>query len=457
MARKAKQSAPPPVKEQEACLFLFYGDEFLIKEQVNALIARKLDEDLRKTNLIVIDGNALDIGALAALVATPSLFGGARVILVEQTTIFAARSDQRKIAGRVIESWKRGDRKGALRGLSQLMQVSGVERADLAQGLDWTAEVLGESAPHEEREALGQVARHYLESDHQAGKRGDDDQMEELISSSFPEETVLVFTATDVDKRKKVFKALELQGKVVNCAARQDRLGVALDRPFFEERVGQALKEAGKKIRPDAIEKMYARCGKDLRQLNSELTKLIEYVGGRKEITAQDVEHIFMDFHEVAFFELNKVVRTGNLAQCLTALHENLQLVSHPLQTLAAIANEFRRLMIARELLFTLFRASWRPGITYKEFTPLVRQIREQNPQMAKQGKFKLLAMNDYVLYLLLRDAQRFSMDRLIRIMERIHKVDVMLKSTRVGSRSPELIMEDLMLFICQPAARPSR
>jgi DNA polymerase III subunit delta len=457
LARTAKQSSANPIKDQDPCLYLFYGDEFLIKEQVHDLIAQRLDEELCKTNLILIDGNALDVGALAALVATPSLFGGPRAIVVEQTTIFAARTDQRKIASRVTESWKRGDRKSALRGFAQLVQVSGLEAGDLEQGLDWTNEVLGESAPRDERETLAQVARQYLEAGQHAGARGDDEQLEELISSSFPEETVLIFTATDVDKRKKLFKTMESRAKVVNCATRQDKLGVALDRPFFEERVGQVLKEAGKNIRPEALEKMYARCGKDLRQLNSELTKLIGYVGKREEISGKDVEHIFMDFHEVAFFELNKVVRTGNLAQCLTALHENLQMVSHPLQTLAAIANEFRRLMIARELLFTLFRTSWRPGMTYKEFTPLARQIRQEHPEMAKQGKFKLLAMNDYVLFLLLRDAQRFSMERLIRIMERIHQVDVMLKSTRVGSRSPELIMEDLMLFICQPAAGSPR
>lgn len=457
MARKAKATTVSPAKEQDVCLYLFHGDEFLVKEQVHNVIAQRLDEDLRKTNLIVVDGNALDVGALTALVATPSLFGGPRVVVVEQTTIFAARTDQRKIAGRVVETWKRGDRKGASRAFSQLMQVSGLESGDLELGLDWTTEILGESAGQDERDTLAAVARQYLETGQHTGMRGDDDQLEELIASSLPEETVLVFTAVDVDKRKKLFKALESHGKVVHCAARQDRLGVALDRPFFEERVGQALKEAGKKIRPDALDKMYARCGKDLRQLNSELAKLIGYVGTRGEITVRDVESVFMDFHEVAFFELNKVVRSGNLAQCLTALHENLQIVSHPLQTLAAIANEFRRLMVARELLFTLFRSSWRPGMTYKEFTPMVKQVREEHPEMAKQGKFKLLSMNDYVLYLLLRDAQRFSMDRLIRIMERIHEVDVMFKSTRVGSRSPELIMEDLMLFICQPTSGPSR
>lgn len=457
MARMTRQTPRSSAGEQDFSLALFYGDEFLVKEQVQKLIAQKLNPELRKTNFIVIDGNALDIGELSSLVATPSLFGGARVILVDQTTIFAARSDQRKIAGRVLESWKRGDHKTALRVFEQLLHVAGLELADIEQGADWLADVLGQSSAPDERHALGQVGQAFLEAGKRTAARGDDDQLEELIASSFPDGTLLIFTAADVDKRKKIFKTLESRGKVVQCAARQDKLRVALDRPFFEERVGRFLSEAGKRISSDALEKMYARSGKDLRQLHSELTKLVGYIGQREEIIVEDVERVFMDSHEVAFFELNRVLRTGDTGRCLTALHENLKIVSHPLQTLAAIANEFRKLMLARELLFTLFRSSWKRGLTFKNFTPILSQVRQEHPDLMKQGKFKLLAMNDYVLYLMLSDAQRFPLDRLIRIMERILEVDVMMKSTRVGSRSPELIMEDLVLFICRPVAGSSR
>jgi hypothetical protein len=105
--------------------------------------------------------------------------------------------------------------------------------------------------------------------------------------------------------------------------------------------------------------------------------------------------------------------------------------------------------MIAREMLFTIFRSSWKPGIGYKEFVPLAAKARAENPELAAKGKLKLLSMKDYPLYLYLRDAQKFPMERLIRIMEAILEADVMMKSTRVGSRSPESIMENLVLVIC--------
>ena len=75
---------------------LFYGDEFLVKERVRELLDKLLEPDLRSTNLIVIDGINVDVSYLANQLFTPSLFGGARVLLVENTTLFSARTDQQK-------------------------------------------------------------------------------------------------------------------------------------------------------------------------------------------------------------------------------------------------------------------------------------------------------------------------------------------------------------------------
>ena len=78
--------------ENPGSVHLFYGDEFLVKERVRELIDKLLKPDLRNTNLIVIDGINVDVSYLANQLFTPSLFGGARVLLVENTTLFSARS-----------------------------------------------------------------------------------------------------------------------------------------------------------------------------------------------------------------------------------------------------------------------------------------------------------------------------------------------------------------------------
>ena len=66
--------------------------------------------------------------------------------------------------------------------------------------------------------------------------------------------------------------------------------------------------------------------------------------------------------------------------------------MAHPLQTLAATANEFRRLMAAREMLFTVFRSYWKPGMSYQSFIPVIKRVRQEHPGMMDKGKFDLLS-----------------------------------------------------------------
>jgi DNA polymerase III subunit delta len=441
---KSKKLATP---QDTSNLYLFYGDEFLVKEQVYSLIDNILDPGLRNTNLMIFDGGNLDISALSSHLFTPSLFGGSRVLLVDQTTIFMGRSDHGKVMNKSLDCWRAGDRNGALRAFGRLLSVSGVSTRDLTGNEDWITEI-SESVALEDRETLARIAEAFLE-DGKTAVSGGEDFLEELINSTFPEGTVLVFSATSVDKKKKVFKALDKRGRIVECAVRQEKYGAGLDRDFFAGRVKETLQAAGKNISPAALNKMYARSGSEMRTLQSELDKLIGYVGTRAGITEADVDALFSDFHQAAFFELNNVLRTCDISKCLPALHENLKIVAHPLQTLGAIATEFRRLMIAREMLFTVFKSSWKPGMQYKGFVSVVQQVREDNPGLMGKGKFRLLSMKDYPLYLYLKDAQKFPMIKLMAIMEKILQVDIQLKSSRLGSKAPKTLLEDLVLTIC--------
>lgn len=104
---------------------------------------------------------------------------------------------------------------------------------------------------------------------------------------------------------------------------------------------------------------------------------------------------------------------------------------------------------MARELLFSVFRGSWKPGMSAGAFMPILRKAREQHPELMKKDKFHLLSMNDYALYYALRDAQKFTLDKLTRVMERVLEADVMMKSTRVASRAPEAILEEVIFAMC--------
>lgn len=433
---------------------MLVGDEFLVKERLNKLVESTLTPDLRDTNLIVLDGVNVDPSNLSNHVFTPSLFGGSRVIVVDQTALFMGRTDQRKLAAKASDAWKSGDRKSALRTFGQLLSLTGVGLEDLKLGTDWINEVMGESPGTDEKESLLRLAQTYLEDGPKAGRGADESLIEEVVCSPFPEGTVLIFTAAGADKRKKIFKAVEKHGRVIECTAPEQRYGAGMERSFFDRRVREVLERAGKQIDPDALEKMYGRSGKEVRRLQSELDKLIGYIGERPKITSADVDEIFSDFHEAVFFDLINAVRSRDVPKSLRSLQENLRNVSHPLQILGAIASDFRKLILARELLFTVFRPYWKPRMTYEAFVQALNKVRADNPQLKGKGKSDLLSMKEYPLYFLLRDVQKFPMEKLTEIMEAILDADIMMKSSRVGARAPGSILEELILKICEPGRK---
>ncbi|MFC1836813.1 hypothetical protein ACFL2Q_19165, partial [Thermodesulfobacteriota bacterium] len=116
----AKPNADKPTTPGDSSVHLFFGDEFLIKEEVRKFAADYLDDDLKDINLIVLDGNRLDTSELSSHLLTPSLFGGTRLIVVDQTPLFLGKVDRNKLLAKVIDQWNKNDRKAAFKALGQL-------------------------------------------------------------------------------------------------------------------------------------------------------------------------------------------------------------------------------------------------------------------------------------------------------------------------------------------------
>ncbi|MFH0822684.1 MAG: hypothetical protein V2B18_08015 [Pseudomonadota bacterium] len=442
-----------PLREGEAqnpALILIYGDDFLVRENLRDLLDRLLPAELRDTNLTVLDGNNPDIAKLSSAIYTSSLFGGPRVVLVEDTHLFMGKTDKKKTADKVLSLWKANDRKGALRALSQLLSVAGISVDELRAGPDWTKEVLPESADPGDRRDLLNACAAFLDEGKIVETAGSDAVLEEIIRSSLPSDVSLIFTAPEVDKRKKIFKAAEKHGKVIELTVKQDRYGGAMDRSFFDGRVKEAVAKAGKRISSPALHRMYARAGKDLRTLESELRKLFDFVGPRTDIKPEDIDAVFVDFHEGAAFQLSNAIQSSDPAAAVQAIQDMLRGGAHPLAILGSIAYEVRRLMLARELLYSVFKPYWKDGMTWDAFRSVIANVRRDNPALCDKSKFNLLSASDYPIYLSLKAARNYSLDKLIGIMEHILDADIMLKSSRLGYTAPDIILENLAIAVCK-------
>jgi DNA polymerase III subunit delta len=438
-------------------IYLFFGDEFLVKEQVESLVSRVLDIGLRATNLIVLNGPESDAGTLLSLVKTPSLFGDARVILVEDSTLFSGRKDNAKLLDRMADAARSQDSRAVMRYMGQLMHTAGVVASDVFSGEDWLTAVSSQSLKPEIKEILLKAALEWAHSEKAQEPSGIDDVLEDLLQSNCPEGTHLIFTALVVDKKKRSFKRLQEAGGVVTeCNPVQEKFGPGLDRSYFQERVRSALAVLGKKISGDAMAKMYALTGTNIRRLQSELSKLVSYVGDRTKIELPDVEALFEDFHEAAFFELSTAMRTGDVITCLKALHQNMKIVAHPLQTLAIMANEVRRLLIAKDLRRTLPASVWKPGMPYAKFKVLLDETLKADHKGEIKEKIKQSGMKPYTLHMCLEAAERFSDADLVDVMEALLEADILLKSSRLGRLGAQSLFETILLKICPPGSSRS-
>ncbi len=430
---------------------MFYGDEFLIKERVSTFIDSLLDPASKTTNLQSFDGSSLNVGNLISHLLNKSLFGGIRVALVEHTTLFVSQSSVSKIVEKVVEAWKRGDSKTAYRNLKQLAGLSGVTLEAGVSSDGWLKEVDAiSSLDSQDQEVLQQAATSFAQEFSGIISSGDENVILEFVQEGTPEDTYLIMTALSVDKRNRLFKAFDKNGHVEELKPRFDKSSVRLDKSYFQRSIRDFLNSRGKTITSDAIDLAFIKSGKDIRRIRSEFEKIVSYLGNRSEINTTDIKDLFLDFHEAAFFDLSRAVRESDSRKLLIALHENLKIVDHPLQTLAALASEFRKIIAARELLFTDFRSLWKPEINFDQFVSMVARFRSESPpKKIQKGKFNLLTQKDFPLFQLLKTAQNFSLQRLIHIMEAILDADIKIKSTKLGSASPNIILENLVLEIC--------
>ncbi len=443
--RPTKESKTPTLP-----LYLLYGDEFLVKEELDNIVSSALGPRFRKTNLLVLNGSDLDEEKLFSLVHTPSLFGDAQVIVVEDTTLFSSPKDARRLAARVAEAARSGDKKTVLRVIGQLLGLLGAVSAEAIHSNEWLATLSTEKLSADTHAVLREAAREWLESRQELSAPPRESLIEELVRRPIPAGTIVVFTAEAVDSNKPSFRLLRARGHVRECIAEREKFASRLSRTYFDNRVKAILRDAGKTISREALTTIYTRAGTDLRRLQGELHKLLNYVGETGHIEKADVENVFDDFHAADFFEFSAAIRSGDLCKCLTSLHEHLRIVAHPLQALAAISGEVRRLLMAKELRQTIFADAWRSGISFAAFKNLVQEEKwkERRPQVAAQ--IAETRMKPYALYLSIQASEKFTEERLTAAMEKLLQADIILKSSRLGRYGAQAILEDILYQLCQ-------
>lgn len=425
-------------KGKDYPFIVLHGDDFQVHDACKAILDVISPTEQRAFNLERFNGRSTPWDQIEAALKTPPLFPGKKTILIENAPYFFSRERKGELIEKVLQLWSEEKRDEAARLFMDLLVLEGVTQAQWKRAQDSPSEPQVKRLLSEEANGdLGPIltfchSQGMNLSEHRLRER---DRLLELMEEGVPPWAVLLIIALHVDRRTRLYRKLEEKGVALDLSLNREKSGRIKPEMlggFLERR----LREAGKRIEPQAREMILARAGDELWAFHQEIEKLFLYVGESPGISAQDVDEAFLDQAEAWVFDLTNSIAKRDVIRSLGHLRRLLFQGEPPLRLLGTIVSQVRQLLTVRHLIEGEMRTRWRKGMSFNEFTRRVLQ----------QGA-PFLTRNPYGDYMRFQSAENFTTQELVRYMHLVYQTDIRLKSTGIP---PRMVMERLILEMCQ-------
>ena len=164
---------------------------------------------------------------------------------------------------------------------------------------------------------------------------------EVLLAQGADARSVLVVTATSIDRREKWVRAFVEAGALVECEAPQGRRALV----DFVRREATRL---AIRIEPAAAERLAELVGPELLRLRGELEKSALLAGRGNTVTLDHVCRAVADLADEPVWELTDAIGDGRTGDALAGLSRLLAAGGAPPVVLGALAAHFRRLLRLR-------------------------------------------------------------------------------------------------------------
>ncbi len=434
-----------------APIYLLHGEDYLVKSALAQLTANLIPESLQGTNLEVVDGSQADFRQVLDSVNTFSLFSGRKVVVVQDSRIFYSRTNLPALFAKSKETYEAGDVEGAAGLLLEVLSYAGWSLNDVAVGAwreipaDLWQQAIGVEQKQEGMEWLDTVANHASSREMKVPRRQDDvSLLEAALTEGFPAEQCLLLTTDTVDKRRSLYRLIKEKGVVVDFSvvSGTSRQARSQQETILKNLAEETLSNAGKTIESAALTLLLERTGFNLWALKTQIEKLISFVGEEPLITLKQVEGMSHHFREEPLYELNNAVASRDCAASLLLLRRLLDQGYHPLQLLGSLANEVRRLLLAREFIDDHLAGNMDARMSYgrfqKSILPLIKE---------KTGKDSLLSnLHPFALHKTMVRSGSFQTADLINSLQHLFGADLTLKSTGIPERA---VMESLIIRLC--------
>jgi DNA polymerase-3 subunit delta len=425
-------------------VYLFDGDAFLAHRAARELAAVLVPEAQRALNLVELDP-AASPAEVAAEIATGGLFGGGKVVLVQEPAFLTSKEDADAAFAAAQKMWGEGRQREAARRLLALAAKAGWSAADLdprgdpPPDLAAFAKELGlDLDGPEAREFVLGAARFAVERELKVAK-DDASALDAALAKGFPPGHVLVVAAGKVDGRLPLVKKLAAAGRRVSTQVEREGTWDA-QRPVLGPVIASLLAGTGKRVDKGGEDRLAQLLGGDARVLASEVAKLAAFVGDRKVIGRADVDAIVTRVAEDPFFALGNAVEARDLPAALAVLGRSVEDGASPFMLLGSLAGTVRRLVAERE---RARRAAGERRIgSFAEW---------QGTVLPTIPPDELGEKKPYGLWMKYQASQRFARGELLDALAGLAEADVAMKTGQDGRIRLERVLLGLL------AAPPER
>lgn len=226
--------------------------------------------------------------------------------------------------------------------------------------------------------------------------------------------TVLVFIADELNGNRKITRLLKKHGVLVEFKK--------LDDAELFKWINRAVEEHGASIEDRAVRRLIELVGADLRRLNNEIEKLHTASLPDSFVNLDLVNALSTNSRELDNWVMTDAIISGRGSNALASMKKILDDGAEPVALLGLISYNFRRLLMAKEM---MLRGEDRRGVA------AILRLRYRDQE-------------DF-----LSAARRADREKLIRVFSRLKAADLAIKTSVGGGGTPGSRMQ-LEVLVCE-------
>ena len=198
----------------------------------------------------------------------------------------------------------------------------------------------------------GKAAEETEPDGEEAEPPSDLDALEKYVKDPSPQ-TTLILVAADVDRQRKVYKAMQKHSTIVECwglgGGQGDRVDLRQVARQAEQLVRQAVTDAGLQIDPAAARLIAERAGTDIAQLRGDVDRLLLYAAGTGKISVGDVRDVVSAETSQDDWAVTNAISRGDAPEALRQIGLALESGGVPYKILGQLAWFVRDKMTAAD------------------------------------------------------------------------------------------------------------